>query len=126
MAAKLTLLRTDPMTFGTVRRIVFYWYVISPKIQDAASPPNNIAPQNRNQLPPTTVNGGSPLPYLTAADLDALDAGDNGYEIIEQIHTAGETLNAFRTRLLADHAARQTAWVQSKRDQYAASGTTAN
>jgi hypothetical protein len=124
MAAKITLLRTDPTTYGSQQRIVLYWYTITPKIQDSLG--NNIATQNRNQLPPLSTTGGTPLPYLTAADLDSLDAGDSGYEIIVQTQTAGETLNSFRTRLLADHAARQTAWIQARRDQYAAAGNVAN
>lgn len=124
MAAKLTLLRTEAEGFGTNRRKCFYWYTISPKIQDSLG--NNIAPQNRNQLPPLSSNGGSPLTYLTSGDLDALDAGDAGYEILDQFQTAGETLAQFRTRILADHAVRQAAWIQARRDQYAAAGNTAN
>lgn len=124
MAAKITLLRTDPLTFSSVQRLVLYWYSIVPRIQDSLG--LTIVPQNRNGITPASNSGDSPLPYLTATDLDALDAGDAGYEILRQTQTAGETIVQFRNRLLADHAVRQAAWVQARRDQYAAAGNTAN
>lgn len=118
MAGRLTLLKSTELSYGSVRRRVLYWYVISPRITDSTGV--EIAPQNRNQIP---QGDGSPLLYLSTTDLTALDAGDAGYEILEQVQTGGETLAAFRNRLLADHTSRQSAWIASRRSEYAAAGT---
>lgn len=118
MAGRLTILKSTDVGMGSLSRRVLYWYTINPVIQDSV--PQTIAPQNRNQI---QQGDGSPLKYLSSTDLDSLDAGTAGYEIIQQLQTASETLTAYRNRLLADHTVRQAAWIQARRDEYAQAGT---
>lgn len=114
---RLTVLKSLDIGLGSTQHKILYWYTINPVIQDFLG--NTVAPQNRNGIPQGDT---SPLLYLIASDLSSLDAGTSGYEVISQVQTASETLVAFRTRMTADHTARQTAWVAARRAEYAAAG----
>lgn len=115
MAEKITVLRSIEDQNKNLNRMVLFWYPISPAIQDVRS--NVISTQTRSGIKDPAI-----LLYLTAADLDALDAGSAGYEVHTIQQTAGETNTAFRTRALAYHAIREAAWVASRRSEYAIAG----
>lgn len=119
MAASITLLKSTKQDYGVTTHRVLYWYAISPVIEDTLG--NTKAPQNRNQI----RAGDEILNYLSAQDLDDLDAGTAGYEIRALEQTAGETNVAFRNRALSDHAVRASLWVADRRAEYALTGTTA-
>lgn len=117
MAGRITLLRSTDDGLGSVNRRVLFWYTIIPAITDAAS--NVIAPQSSDQITRDT----SAVRYITTQDQDAINAGAAGFEIVDRLHTAGETLAQFRNRLLAEHTARQAAWIQARRDEVSSAGT---
>jgi hypothetical protein len=115
MAEKITVLRSSEESYGTINRTVMFWYPLSPVVQDSRG--NTVVLQNRN-----TIRDANVLLYLAAADLDALDAGAAAYEVLNLQQTAGETNAAFRTRALANHAARGALWIASRRNEYAIAG----
>lgn len=115
MAEKITVLRSSEDQFGNLARTVLLWFPISPVIQDSRG--NTIKIQTRADIRDPAI-----LLYLTTADLDALDAGQAGYEIASIQQTNGETNTAFRTRALAYHTVRAADWVAARRNEYAISG----
>lgn len=114
MAEKITLLRSTKNPYGRIHHRVLYYYTINPRIQDALS--NDIASQSSSQL-----DNEAKL-YLTSEDIAAINAGDAGFELLGVQQTGGETVQEFRSRVLADHAAREAAWIQDRRDEYSRAG----
>lgn len=114
---RLTVLKSMDAGSNTTQHRILYWYTVNPVIADFLG--NTIAPQNRNGIP---QGDGSPSKYLVTADLDSLDAGTAGYEIVVQVQTGGESLSAFSTRITADHTVRKAAWIAARRAEYATAG----
>lgn len=116
MANEVTILDSTKDAYGAVTRRVLYWYTISPAITDSTGA--KIIPQGRAHLSDDAAR------YLTEADKALIDTGDAGFEVRPAIvQTAGETNANFRTRILADHQARMTWWLDEQRAKYALSGT---
>lgn len=115
MAEKITVLRSTEDQYGTLNRTVMFWYPLSPVVQDSRG--NTVVLQNRS-----SIRDASVLLYLVTADLDALDAGTAAYEVLSVQQTAGETNAAFRSRMLANHTARSSLWIASRRNEYAIAG----
>jgi hypothetical protein len=119
MANKITLLKSTDDGYGGTQRRMLYWYVISPRITDAGS--NQIIP-----LTSANVPSDAAVYVNAAADLNALNAGDAGFEVVQRLQTAGETNAAFTIRIRAEQVARETAWVAAQRAAYALAGTAIN
>jgi len=114
---KITLIKSSKEAYGGNRRRILYWYDLAASpIQDGATPPNTIVVQKVSDLDPDA------LPYVDAAGQAALNVGDAASEILVRWHTASESIGAFTTRILSDHAARETWWTQDQRDRYKQSG----
>jgi hypothetical protein len=119
MANKITLLKSTDDGYGGTQRRMLYWYVISPRITDAAA--NQIIPLTSANLPSDAA-----LYVTAAADLNAVNAGDAGFEVVQRLQTAGESNAAFTTRVRAEQAAREAAWIAAQRSAYALAGTAVN
>lgn len=117
---KITVLRTDVDERGVKVHRVLYWYTVASPIMDASTPPAKVVPQRDTEIP-VEANG-----YVQAADRTAVNAGDAGFEVHFRQQTTGETNNAFRTRILADHAGCETSWLAQKRAQFAFAGLGVN
>ena len=84
-------------------------------IQDSLG--NTIIVQNTNSISDDAMR------YISAVNAGPLiNTGAAAVEVFERRQTAGETLPALSQRLLADHDARQTWWIQNQREHYAQSG----
>jgi hypothetical protein len=118
MADKITLLVTAPQPHGAKVRRVLYWYDIAADPGGRIKDFNNldVVVQQSAGLPPEAA------PQVSPADKALIDTGDAGWEMFSVVQTVGETKAQISARLLADHTARQTWWIQNERDRYADAG----
>lgn len=115
---EITLLDTNPDKHGLLTRRVLYWY-------DLSANPVKDSKGNTIKLVPSTDVPNEAVKYIPSDDRMALNNGLAGFEIIRREQTAGEGTAAFQVRMLLDHDARQTWWIQDKRDKFAQSGRSA-
>jgi hypothetical protein len=120
---EVTLLRSTKHPYGGISRRVLYWY----DLLDAVDVPGGIIKDTKNNTIAATPSSNLPEDAKRYTDVEvganaALDTGNAGFEVFEFWQSGGEPNAALQVRLLADHAARQTWWVQDQRDRYALSG----
>ena len=108
---KITALNKPSIGVRGTQAVTFlYWYTISPRVEDAATPANEIVTTAASKLTAVAER------YVDTADQTLLNDGDAGFEQVVREQTGGETNAAFLTRILADHAVREAAWIQEQRD----------
>jgi hypothetical protein len=118
MANKVTILEGTRQPYGGVSHRLLYWFAINPAITDGATPATLIIPQSWSALP----NDAKRYIADGSADAIALNNGAAGFDIVERLQGPTETISAFATRILADHASYEAWWIGQQRARYQRSG----